>query len=242
MPRNTFVGLEEVLPGIEGDKIPNPRTAGKLLSVNLLPRADLYIHNINMITSTAFESRFENFLRRMKQEKYRGADNARGNLNNVVIDERKIIVSVNNTWRNVVEDAYTSMSSPNQQGVSTSGGSLTIKNFICHPMVALIFRVEYKATIPMPNGNEQMFFTIGWTLHLPAFNAAGELSNEQLETNFTMGPGTTPNGDLLWDANAEDTKYYQVKIKAWISVNSSPPPANAASGPGMGEFFKATNA
>ena len=85
-----------------------------------------------------------------------------------------------------------------------------------------------------------MFFTIGWTLHLPAFNAAGELSNEQLETNFTMGPGTTPNGDLLWDANAEDTKYYQVKLQAFISVNSASPPANA--GPAMGEFFKATNA
>jgi|APCry1669189034_1035192.scaffolds.fasta_scaffold985623_1 hypothetical protein len=54
-----------------------------------------------------------------------------------------------------------------------------------------------------------------------------------------MGPGTTPNGDLLWDANAEDTKYYQVKLKALISVNSSPP---ATSGSGMGEFFKATNA
>jgi hypothetical protein len=87
-----------------------------------------------------------------------------------------------------------------------------------------------------------MFFTIGWTLHLPAFNGAGELSNEQVEMNFTMGPGTTPNGDLLWDANAEDTKYYQVKLQAFISVNSASPPANATSGPGMGEFFKATNA
>jgi hypothetical protein len=62
---------------------------------------------------------------------------------------------------------------------------------------------------------------------LPAFNAAGELSDEQLDTAFTMGPGTTPNGDLLWDPNAEDTNYYQLRLKAFISVNASPPAAVA---------------
>jgi hypothetical protein len=110
--------MEEVVPGIEGDKIPNPRTAGRMVELKLLPRADLYIHNIQMITSTAFESRFENFLIKMKQEKYKGLQNARGTHENVLIDERRIIVSVNNTWRNVVEDSYVSMSSPSQQGVS----------------------------------------------------------------------------------------------------------------------------
>ncbi len=72
----------------------------------------------------------------------------------VLIEERRIIVSANNTWKNIVEDAYVSMGSPNQQGVSVSGGSLTIKNFICHPLVALLIRVEYKASINMPMGTE----------------------------------------------------------------------------------------
>ncbi len=43
-----------------------------MLEIKLLPKADLFIHNIQMITSTAFESRFENFLMKMKQEKYKG--------------------------------------------------------------------------------------------------------------------------------------------------------------------------
>jgi len=85
---------------------------------------------------------------------------------------------------------------------------LTIKNLICHPLIALIFRVEYKATIPTISGNEQIFFTLAWTLYLPAFNAAGDLSDELIDTTFTMGPGTTPSGDLLWDPNAEDTNFY----------------------------------
>ena len=66
-----------------------------------------------MITSTAFESRFENFLVKMKQEKYRGLKNVRSAQENVIIDERRMIVSVNNTWKNVVEDSYVSMTSPN---------------------------------------------------------------------------------------------------------------------------------
>jgi hypothetical protein len=175
-----------------------------------------------MFTTVAFESRFENFLRTMKMEKLK---NLKGNFNdNVYIDERRILVSCNNTWRNITDDTYVSMNPPNEQGVSSSGGSLTIKNFICHHLVALIFRVEYRATVPMDQHNEQVFFTLGWTCHLPAFNAAGDLSDEMLEATFTMGPGSTPQGDLLWDPNKEDTHFYQLKMKAFISANASPPP------------------
>lgn len=103
-----------------------------------------------MITSIAFESRFENFLRKMKQEKLR---TARGHLNtnqtdNVYIAERRIMVCANNSWTNICEDTYVSMGPPNEQGVSNSGGSLTLKNFICHPLVSIVFRVEYKAIMP----------------------------------------------------------------------------------------------
>jgi hypothetical protein len=57
-----------------------------------------------MITSTAFETNFENFLKRLRQEKLanlnKGDVAASGN-KNVFIDERRIIVSVNNTWKNI---------------------------------------------------------------------------------------------------------------------------------------------
>jgi len=57
-----------------------------------------------MITSTAFETNFENFLKRLRQEKLTSltkADAAKNVSQNVFIDERRIIVSVNNTWRNI---------------------------------------------------------------------------------------------------------------------------------------------
>ena len=85
---------------------------------------------------------------------------------------------------------------------------LTIKNFIKHPLVALIFRVEYRATIPMNDHNEQMFFTLGFNMHLPDFNAAGELSDSPIDTTFNMGPGISPQGELLWDPNSQDSNFY----------------------------------
>ena len=135
-----------------------------------------------------------------------------------------MMVSCNNTWKNIVDDAYVSMSQPSEKGISQSGGSLTIKQFISHPLVALIFRVEYKAVIPMDSGrNEQVFFTLGWSCHLPTFNAAGELSDELIDVKFKLGPGSTPTGDLLWDPNSEETSFYQVRMRAFISVSASPP-------------------
>lgn len=87
-------------------------------------------------------------------------------------------MSASNTWKNVNEETYVSMGPPNDKGISVSGGSLTIKNFICHPLISLIFRVEYKAVLPTEKYNEQAYFTLGWVCHLPSFNAANELSDE----------------------------------------------------------------
>jgi hypothetical protein len=168
-----------------------------------------------MNCSIALENRFENFLRKMKLEKLK---TTRGNQaaatstsqknDNVYINERRIIVCANNAWKNVSEDTYVSMGAPNESGISQSGGSLTIKNFIFNPMIALLFRVEYKAVLPSDKYNEQVYFTLGWFCHLPSFNAAGELSDETIEEEFLLGPGQAPSGELLWDPNADDINYY----------------------------------
>lgn len=68
------------------------------------------------------------------------------------------------------EETYVSMGAPNERGMSSSGGTLTIGNFICHPLVALVFRIEYRAVLPNGERNETVQFTLGWTAHLPNFN------------------------------------------------------------------------
>lgn len=139
---------------------------------------------------------------------------ARGHYNstasdNVYIAERRVIVCANNTWKNVCEDTYVSMSPPNEQGLSSSGGSLTLKNFLCNPLVAVVFKIEYKAVLPSDSSaNESAFFTLGWTFHVPTYNPAGELVDETFESEVELGPGTVPSGELLWDPNADDINYY----------------------------------
>lgn len=81
------------------------------------------------------------------------------------------------------------MSAPNERGIASSSGTLTIKNFICHPLVSLIFRMEYKAKVPTDKVEETLYFTIGWQVHLPSYNATGELQDEQLDLEIELGPG-----------------------------------------------------
>lgn len=36
----------------------------------------------------------------------------------------------------------------------------------------------------MDSGNEQAFFTLGWTYHVPTYNAAGGLTDEPIDCEF----------------------------------------------------------
>jgi len=157
-----------------------------------------------------------------KQRTARGGISSTSN-NNVYISERRIIVSANNTWKNICEDTYVSMSPPNERGISQSGGSLTLKNFICHPLVSLVFKIEYKAVLPSDSANESAYFTLGWTFHVPTYNAAGGLADETMECDVELGPGSVPTGELLWDPNADDINHYNIKMKALISTSSVAP-------------------
>jgi hypothetical protein len=53
LPQNTFCGSNDVVPGLVNECLPNPRggAQGNLgqVNVNLLPKATIYIHNIQMI-------------------------------------------------------------------------------------------------------------------------------------------------------------------------------------------------
>ena len=96
----------------------------------------LYIHNIQLLTTTAFETSFESFIKRVRQEKLNRLNMADqvGNNVNVFIDERKILVSVHNTWRTLGDqEASLSLAAPNQSGVSVGNGILQVANYKAHP-------------------------------------------------------------------------------------------------------------
>lgn len=100
-----------------------------------------------------------------------------------------MVVCANNSWINICEDKYVSMNRPDEQGISTCDGSLALKNFICHPLVGIVFRIEYKAMLPGVSDNKDVYFTLGWTYHVPTLNQVGGMTDETIDCDFELGPG-----------------------------------------------------
>lgn len=69
--------------------------------------------------------------------------------NSARILERRLLVTVNNTWKDLCpEEHVCALSAPNNLGVSIFSGNLTITDWINHPLVALIFKLEFIAEVP----------------------------------------------------------------------------------------------
>jgi len=228
IPANCFVGMHEVVPGLVSDFIPSPKPTGmaKPKNLELCKSQRMYIHNIEMVCSIAFENRFVNFLKVLKKQKlttFRGTLSQNEN-DNVHISERRVTVGVNNTWKNLSDENFIQMGPPNEKGISNSGGSITVNNFYCHQLVAILFRIEYKALILMNNKqSDNMNFTLGWACYLPNLNSMNEICNEQVELDVILGPGKGPTGELLWDPNVDDMNHYKLKLRAYISNSSQAP-------------------
>ena len=115
------------------------------------------------------------------------------------------------------------MSRPNEDGISAATSVLTVKNVPLTQNIALIFKMEFSAQIPTNNsgGTTLAFFTLGWTIHMPEFNMGGELKEDNLNIDFTMGPGTSVLGDFLWNADNEDVgDLYQVTMTGLLTGKS----------------------
>ena len=65
----------------------------------------------------------------------------------VTLEDRKINVRCHNTWQEVSRTKGISIAPPDQFGVSRADATLAITDFIPNDLVALVFDLEFKATI-----------------------------------------------------------------------------------------------
>lgn len=80
-------------------------------------------------------------------------------------------VGVNNGWSELLtQDQYVSFQVPDKQNICKATGSMEISKYIAHPLVALTFRLEYVAQMPVMPGSIPQPFSIGWELFLPSMN------------------------------------------------------------------------
>lgn len=111
-------------------------------------------------------------------------------------------MSPNNTWRNL-GGAPCFVSLNRQEGtIGTfhSSGALKILNFPLHPLISLIFKLEYRVefTNASTRTKETKDFVIGWCLYVPPIS--GEcLVEGEIQLDMLLGPGLTLFGEVLWD-------------------------------------------
>lgn len=113
----------------------------------------------------------------------------------------------------------------NEKGQVTVNGSLKISEYVVHPEISLIFKIQYKVFIKEMTGLERFQdFTIGWGIYLPELtNSNTEIAEKQISLKLLMGPGSAITGEIMWDGSSQKTgknpKPASVKLDALISTS-----------------------
>jgi hypothetical protein len=96
--------------------------------------------------------------------------------------ERRLSVCPHNTWRSL-GGAPCFVSLNRQEGtIGTfhSSGALKILNFPLHPLISLIFKLEYRVefTNATTKAKETKDFVIGWCLYVPPVSGESLIDGE----------------------------------------------------------------
>jgi len=67
-----------------------------------------------------------------------------------------------------------------------------------HNMIALVFRVEYTAMLPIKPHARSISYTIGWDIMLPTLNSEMQIHDQKIDFFCKMGPGNTLSREILW--------------------------------------------
>ena len=147
IPDNTLIGSNDELPGLNGTIMPSKIEL--MLQPSVFKPVDMqtvYAHNVRISSMNEVEQAFELYLKDWKQfPSEPGVETAVDS--KPVILERRLSVSPHNSWR-IIGGGSPSFVSLNkevgQSGIFHSSGALKVLNFPVHPLIALIFKLEYR--------------------------------------------------------------------------------------------------
>ena len=140
----------------------------------------IFLHDIELRCEPDFEIQFENFLR----EKLRLEDpeTAKGMAQSLVsIEKRTVYVQAHNTWCNLLESEVAVEMTNERDGVCRGNHSVPIRKYIEDPLVALVFRVEFEATLPGNIRRPSEKLVVAWDLYLPAINSQGAVATQSVD-------------------------------------------------------------
>ena len=130
-------------------------------------------------------------------------------------------MSVNNTWMDL-DNKFTTigLDKPNMRGICQSSNSVTKVMYTEHPYVALCFKVEYTAQIPLQSGMDKFTLVVGWELFLPDINSLHDKS-EDFHLTLRSGNQVSIGNELIWGDSSE-LKVFDLEIFGEISDDERP--------------------
>ena len=140
--------------------------------------------------------------------------------------ERRLSVVSHNTWRVMGSGGSPSFVSLNREegknGVFHSSGALKILNFPLHPLIALVFKLEYRVEFTRNStaAKETKDFVLGWCLYVPQLNSAELLHEGEVQLDLILGPGVTLFGDVLWDQTQVRKDRQKLFVKMAFVISS----------------------
>ena len=226
IPSTTLCGMHDFIPGIIGNKMKVSKKELQLWGFE-----DLVINQIEIESNPDFEGKFRNFLKDYTFERYKlptetSPQDTLLRIGEPIIAERRIWIDYDNTWRSSGNKVFISLSPPTRSGLYKAAGYAEISNFIIDPVVALIFKMEYRLEMPTQDKKkrESAFFTIGWGFFIPNYTDKGEIIPGAIQWTFKIGPGTAPDGSILWTPDKKNSKDYNFNFMAqWTPKGSFDP-------------------
>mmetsp|Transcript_38544 Transcript_38544/g.50521 ORF Transcript_38544/g.50521 Transcript_38544/m.50521 type:complete len:171 (-) Transcript_38544:3298-3810(-) len=153
VPQNCLVNKQDVIPGLETEfcrfPVPRPSFSAPYMTqaIKAKIKKPVYLHNLTLMSSAEFERQFESFLREVVSIENGDLGNS---ITNVIISKRSIHVGVSNSWHNLNKmERQIVLDEPNRQGVCSGTGSVELSDYVEDPLVALTFRIEFNATLPV---------------------------------------------------------------------------------------------
>jgi|TARA_B110000285_G_scaffold229507_1_gene294349 hypothetical protein len=152
IPGECIITREAVIPGLVGECFPVPDKDVKKdndakYSKNMLSLAkpiNLFIHNIEVVGSRKVEDFMCKMLASMYVDKKASGRGLRQDPSeiHVRVTERKINVMVHNSWQQVCGETRSStLQRPDEHGVFAAGTTIEIKEYVPHPLNALVFEL-----------------------------------------------------------------------------------------------------
>lgn len=187
-------------------------------------RKPIFLHNLKLACSVEFEKQFESFLRDAVTVENEDLENA---VQMVSIRRRTIHVGVHNTWKNLGgQEKMINLEEPDRMGICQGSGTVELNNYIEDPLIALTFRVEFEALLPVRPVARPITHTVAWQIVLPKINELGQVQTQNINMECKIGNQVSLQNDLVWGANQfsqitanHNRSNFKLQISAQISTD-----------------------